>query len=349
MILANSLWTMNGLLLVTKGTVLTERMIALIKQRGIQQIDTYYLSESVTQDAQGISNDKKSYDDVEESVKLVRNFLKSRSFIKKIATASDVEIEEKLMKLFDFIDKKPNVVKMLKELEAFDYFTFIHSFNVTVLTIIMGRKLGWDEEKLLEAGMAAMLHDIGKLDIPIEILNKEEKLTNEEFDLIKQHTRFGFERLIAEPNIPYEVALAALLHHEALDGGGYPLGVKENKITDLAKLIAVIDKFEAITGERPYRTKKIAPDEALELLYKMSYSIVDGDIVKLFRKSIVFYPVGTEVLLNTGEIGVVVEYDKEYSTRPKVIVNKTITGKTFRFPFEIDLKENLNIKIISIR
>lgn len=347
--LKQSIFNDNNIILLGKGTVLTKNMIKQLSIRGIDKIDAAI---------EGIIEQEQFNDSVVEE-NHIQTVLRQISFmtelegkgnyVKEMVLAADKEIPKKVIEMCEWLEARPNIAKMIAALKVFDVLTFEHSYNVALLMLTMTKQLGWNHERQIQAGIAGLLHDIGKLDVPIHIINKKGSLTDEEYSIVKNHTRFGYERLINEDNVAYEIALAALLHHEALDGSGYPLGVNEGKMTELARLLAVVDKYEAITGKRLYRKKMVLPEEALEELYLLAYRKIDGDFVSLLRNTIVFYPVGTIVVLNTGEIGIVESYHKEFHTRPTILVKSTIAGKKYRFPYEIDMRKKLNIKITGIR
>ncbi|HPW41973.1 MAG TPA: HD-GYP domain-containing protein, partial [Bacillota bacterium] len=203
----------------------------------------------------------------------------------------------------------------------------------------------YDEEKLRELGMGAMLHDIGKTRIPHEILNKPESLTKEEFELVKKHTSYGYELLKRSDVLSTYASYIALTHHERHDGEGYPLGLRGEEIHEFARIVSVADVFDAITSDRVYK-KRINVNEAVEYLIGMGDHQFDYNIVRSFIEHITIYPPGTCVLLNSGEKAIVVDVNKKYPNRPIVRILADGEGQIPTVPVEIDLTKN-NALLIS--
>jgi len=250
----------------------------------------------------------------------------------------DTEMAQKIVDTFvDSCFKKPHLVVTLSRLKSFDDYTFVHSLNVGVLSIVLGKRYGMDVIGLKNLGMGALLHDIGKMKIPDEILNKPGKLTDEEFNIMKKHPEYGYEILKNDKNLNEDSLYAIYLHHERADGSGYPNGFKEAEIPLFAKIVSIVDVYDAITSKRVYHGALIPP-KALQLLFSWSEKHFNKILVKFFMEIIGIYPVGTLVLLDTGEMGIVFEQSKEDPTRPKVLVI-TDEKRKMREPYLFDLKK----------
>lgn len=175
-----------------------------------------------------------------------------------------------------------------------------HGVNVASLCILLGIWLGMSEAQIKLLAYSAMLHDCGKTKIDAEVLNKPRKLTNNEFKMVKKHAVLGYDMVKKLQYIDKSVSYGVLMHHERLDGSGYPLGIREDKIHPFAKIIAIADVFDAINSDREYKNKK-APFEALRIVQEESLGKLDYEYVQVFLKHIMNYYLGEEVVLNNGD------------------------------------------------
>lgn len=210
-----------------------------------------------------------------------------------------------------------NLIFNLVDLRSQDGYTFAHSVNVCTLALMTGITMGYSREDLEVLGVGALLHDLGKVKIPDKILNKPGPLTLEEFGIMKKHTVFGYELIRNAENIGEIQALMALQHHENYDGSGYPAGIKDDRIHEYAQVVAIADRFDAITANRVYR-KAIPPYEAFEMCSAAGNYFVKENIAKAFMHNIAAYPAGTLVELNNGMIGISVDTPKGFSLFPLV-------------------------------
>ena len=214
------------------------------------------------------------------------------------------------------IDRHPDAFRSLARLKTADEYTYMHSVAVCALMVSLGREIGLDEAECREAGLAGMLHDLGKALMPQEVLNKPGKLTPEEFDLIKTHPRRGWELLANAKNIPAGVLDVCLHHHEKFDGSGYPDRLAGDKITRFARMGAICDVYDAVTSDRPYKS---GWDPAHSLTQMASWKgHFDHDMFKSFIRCIGIYPTGSLVRMRSGKLAVVLEQNAAALTKPKV-------------------------------
>ncbi len=213
----------------------------------------------------------------------------------------------------------PNAMMWLTQIKNKDDYTAEHSLRVGILSIALGRELDMMESELENIGLAGMLHDIGKINIPIDVLNKEGSLSKEEYDLIKTHTTHGRQLLMSKSDAPAVAVDVAYNHHEHINGKGYPRGITAEKIPYFAKVVGVVDAFDAITSDRVYSTAR-STLEALRILYDCKGSQFDADIVKAFIQLIGIYPPGHIVELTNGEAGIILSCQPNNKLRPKVII-----------------------------
>lgn len=234
--------------------------------------------------------------------------------------------------------RHPGTLISLARLKTSDDYTYMHSVAVCALMIALGRQLRLDETQVREAGMAGLLHDVGKMYIPHEILNKPGRLTDEEFDVVRRHPEAG-HRMLCEGNDVSAVALDVCLHHhEKMDGSGYPYGLTGEAISLFAKMGAVCDVYDAITSNRPYK-RGWDPAESLRKMTEWCKGHFDEAVFHSFVRSIGIYPVGSLVRLQSGPIAVVVEQSQSSLLAPVVLAFYS-PERSARFePIRIDLSD----------
>ena len=213
----------------------------------------------------------------------------------------------------------------INALKTSDEYTFKHSVDVATMSMILAKQQGLSQKQIYEIGVAGLLHDIGKTKIPLEILNKPGKLTDEEFAVMKQHPVFGYHMINDKNEFSNEISLAILQHHEKMNGKGYPMGITGDKIDLFARLISVSDIYDALVTERPYK-KPFSPRDAVEMIMSMTEEL-DINVMRCFLESVILYPVGTDVALSNGETARIVENVPNAVLRPKVL--GLTTGKVY--------------------
>jgi putative nucleotidyltransferase with HDIG domain len=227
----------------------------------------------------------------------------------------------------------------LTTLKNYDNYTFTHMVNVSILTMGQARALGVDGALLREFGLAALMHDLGKVRTPPEVLNKAEKLTDAEFVIMKRHTVDGAEILRKTPDVPTLAPVVAFEHHLRLDGTGYPEGAFRTELNLGTMLCSIADVFDAMRSQRRYQ-RAFPTDRILEVLKQKDGRQFDQHLVRRFVQLIGIYPVGTLVKLNTGEIAVVVKVHAADPNRPQVRVLIGRDGQRLDLPYETSLWEN---------
>jgi len=228
-----------------------------------------------------------------------------------------------MQSIFNHIADNESFMLGLTNIKNFDEYTLNHSVNVCVLSISLGKKLGLDRNELVDLGLAAFFHDFGKLDIPKDILVKPSKLDEKERKTIEKHTFFGAVRLMdlkQGTSLPIEALSVALEHHESDGKVGYPILIRKRAIDLFSKIVKIVDVYDAMTTSRPYRKKNFSREEALSYILEKGSKEFDPIILKVFVDMIGICPIGSLVLLNTGEVGIVFEkhVDPQRIMRPKV-------------------------------
>ncbi len=252
------------------------------------------------------------------------------------------QVKKAAQEIASEVVRDPQVLLQVAVLKAVDNYTFSHALHVSIYATTLGRFLRFPERDLQQISMAGLLHDIGKIDVPLEILNKPGKLNNEEYRIIKEHVRHSFKRVYRLDSISRDLLSAIMQHHERIDGSGYLQKLKGDEIHKWARILAIADVYDAVTTNRVYRNAML-PHEGAEVLMG-SMGELDPFYLKLFIRQISFYPVGCRVILSTGEEGSVIANNPELPLRPIVQVVDKKSGEARA----IDLLENLTIFITSI-
>jgi putative nucleotidyltransferase with HDIG domain len=233
----------------------------------------------------------------------------------------------------DSVSRNASALISLARLKNADDYTYMHSVAVCAMMIALARQLGLDEVQTRSAGLAGLLHDLGKAAMPMEVLNKPGKLTDAEFAIMKSHPVEGHKMLLAVGNVDPIALDVCLHHHEKTDGSGYPKGLKDEQISRFAKMGAVCDVYDAITSNRPYK-HGWDPAESLRKMAELANGHFDQKVFQAFVKSLGIYPIGSLVRLASGRLGVVVEQSNKSLTMPLVKVFFS-TKSNLRIPPEV--------------
>lgn len=341
--LSKAIHNENGKVLVQARIPLSKRIINRLVELEVGYV---YLEEEDTKDIKvnNVISDETRKEAVgtikTEFAEISKHYIVGHSINPFFLSKSFSKVVENI--LMD-IKENDDIISILSNVFCHDSYIFTHSLNVTIYAVVLGRQLGYTEKQLFEIGLGAILHDVGKMMIPNKILKKQGSLTEEEFEIIKGHSRAGFDLLRKSPNISLLAAHCAFQHHERMNGVGYPQGLSGDKIHPYAKILAVADVFDAVTSNRVYRVAML-PHEGLEVLYAGAGTLFDKKIVELFSKTIAIYPIGITVYLNDHRKGVVSKQNKFFSMRPIVRILEE-NGQKIQ-PYEVDLLKERNIAII---
>ncbi|MCK9283896.1 MAG: HD-GYP domain-containing protein [Rhodocyclaceae bacterium] len=245
------------------------------------------------------------------------------------------------------VARNPGAVISLARLKTKDEYTYMHSVAVCALMVVLSRQLGLDEQQTRDAGLAGLLHDVGKMMIDDAVLNKPGKLTDEEFTLVKSHPEEGHKLLLDGRNVNATALDVCLHHHEKIDGSGYPHRLKADEISLFAKMGAVCDVYDAITSNRPYKAGW-DPAESLRKMAEWAEGHFEQYIFQAFVKSVGIYPTGSLVRLESGRLGVVIEQSTKSLLTPHVKVFFSTRSGVYIAPEMLDLSSPAaNDKIVS--
>lgn len=343
--LGKKIYNEEGMVLLAENCELTDGIIRRLRSYGF---DFVYVNDPRTDDV--------TIPNLIEDETAIRALNEIRSnFSKFTEPAISSQVYPFLGKTFlsvienimDDINSREDVMIMLMNINSMDHYLYRHSLNVCIYTLLLGQFHGYSKEELSLLGLGALLHDIGKTKLPLEILNKPGRLNDEEYEIIKRHTEYGFDMLRQEPNIHAISAHCAYQHHERLDGTGYPRGLAGNEIHEFARWIAITDAYDAMTTHRTYRAAML-PHQALEVLYTGCGHWYEKSKLELFRNKVAIYPLGMSVKLSTGEQGVVAKIHGYMPQRPVIRILTDPTGAKLRIPYDLDLSVNHSVVVTEI-
>jgi putative nucleotidyltransferase with HDIG domain len=217
------------------------------------------------------------------------------------------------------IIRNPDALMCFAQLKRKDEYTALHSLRVCILALAFGRQLGLPRDQLEVLGLGALLHDIGMVKVPDEILGKAEALTPAEADLVQQHVNWGAAMLYESRQIPAAALEVVTAHHERYDGSGYLKGLRGEQIGDFGMIGAIVDHYDAITSERAYRGASSAHSVLMQM-YSWRDTLFSAPLVEKFIQCLGIYPIGSVVELNTGEIGVVAAINRNQRLKPHVML-----------------------------
>lgn len=355
MITAEDVYTYGNQLILPKHTVLSDKAItrlefySVLSIRILDEVAEDETAGSLAREADTPALPEPSYSeliqaspaftqfkaDYDETVNAFRDQL--NDIVQKDATIDVQEIFADTMKLFDRENNTTySLLHMLQNMRQYDDLTYAHCMNVAMICNLFAGWLRFSPEETKIATMSGLLHDIGKLAIPDQIIKKPDKLTDQEYTIIKKHTIEGYN-ILKKQNISDHIKNAALMHHERCDGCGYPFGLPENKIDKFAKIVAIADVYDAMTAARVYRGP-LCPFTVIEIFEKEGLQKYDSAYILCFLENVIQTYMNNRVLLNNGLTGDIVYINKQALSRPMVKC-----GDSF-----IDLSAEKELSIVQI-
>lgn len=316
-----------GITFLSKGTFLNQGHIDSFYRNGV---DSVFIEE--------IDN-KESIAIIKDQYLIALNEFKKIYMSSRIGTSIDsVDYKGIINGLFTQYIESNDVLGKIRALNIEDLYIYRHAVNVSIVSMCIGKWLRFSKSEIIDLGIAGYLHDIGKCNIPGNILNKPERLTDQEFEKMKEHSGFSHDLIQSIPQVNEKIMEGILFHHERLDGSGYPNKARGSEIPIYGRIVAVADVFDAILSDRIYSSKS-TPYKAVEIIKDESYGKLDPKIVNLLVKNVADFYVGNIVKLSNGEIGEVILLNKSNIARPLVRIN----DENF-----VDLSVNYQIEIIEV-
>ena len=335
--LAKDVFLEDGRVLLLKGFVIRPRYI---QKMAAYKMEYVFVEEQIVPVEK--FNEERIYEDVFGNIK---------SVMESIRKGDDIDVEALKDTVNDMVQHILNddmVFMALTGIRDIDNYTFLHCVDVCIYSVITAKAMKMTDDDIRELAMAAILHDVGKCKIPLEILNKPEKLTDDEYFIIKNHAIYGMDITKNTPGLSNKIPKIVCQHHEKWDGSGYPLGLKNFDIDRCARIVSIADVYDALTANRVYR-KRYMPHEAAEYLMSQSEQHFDPKILQIFVSNIAVYPEDVVVMLNTGEIARVLAPSRGLlSMRPRVTVITKKDGPPVFNPYVIDLQKNPTIFVVDI-
>lgn len=336
--LKGELYTESGERVYPEEVPISAELIADLKARGVKRV--YYEKPLLLTTVQG-KEGKIPLELLEKAFAVSEEIVSSAVNQKPLPQR---QIEETVESFVERVSTAGmDTILNLLEIKDFDEYTYTHSINVALLSIMAAKVLMWPDEQIRLTGIGALLHDIGKVLVPEAVLNKQGKLTDEEFALMKKHTVYGYEIVRGQSGYGDEIQKIPLLHHECYNGSGYPFGLTGEKTSLPASLVSIADFFDAVTSKRSYKNGqphwyalilimknsggKFHPRLAVDFVNKMPEFLMGHELL----------PIGSFVLLNTGEIAEVIDH-------PNVEVLKPVVGiyiqqnRALKTPIQIRLE-----------
>ena len=340
--LGKTVYDDKGLVLLRSGVSLSEAYISQLMRKNIPAV---YVDDELSK---GI--EAKDVIDYEVRVKAVLqikdifedlNPSKNKTAVRYISDQHYQSVKTMFNGILENLLKNKGASLNMAEMMSTDLYTYSHSLNVAILSVLTAQSLGLPQDKIRELGVGALLHDVGKMTVPDQILNKPGKLTEAEWKLMKQHPENGYEMVRDNSGISAYTKAIILSHHERIDGSGYPNRYKGDKIHLLTQIVSLADTFDAITSDRCYR-ERMPSYQAVEIITGQVHQGFNEKIFQAFIKNVELYPPGMIVQLSNDEKAMVISNNREQPTRPFVrLLNDKNEPKK-----DMDLMKNLSIFII---
>jgi HD-GYP domain-containing protein (c-di-GMP phosphodiesterase class II) len=266
---------------------------------------------------------------------LVENLIEDVRLGRSLAAA---EVTETVADVVQSLTRNRQALVSLTQLKNRDEYTATHSVNVCILALALGIHLQLPRRELETLGIGAIVHDLGKIRVPLEILNKPGRLNPDEFRIMQKHVLYGRKILEESPGFPVEVMKVVTEHHERPGGDGYPLGLSGDGISRLGQLTAIVDVYDAITSDRVYR-ERMTPHQAVRAMYRWGAKDFDLGLLQHFIRCLSIYPIGSLVEINHALLGVVAQANPENALKPAVLLFRNQRGTSYSPPHWIDLTD----------
>ena len=301
---------------INEGSILDMHMIAKLIHLGYQKLHVYVDTDDEIE-SQSIESVQKEYS---QNINTMKNVLRDISAGKNLDMPTISNVSNMM---YDRQGNFVGVFACLNQLRDADEYTYSHCLNVAFICMFIGKWLNFNSDEMKAVLQAGLLHDVGKCRVPEEILNKPSSLTEQEFEQIKKHPVYGYRILENVKDVRPTTAIAALTHHEKINGKGYPLGLKSEKIHLYGRITAIADIYDAMTSNRVYN-KKSSPFQVFGILEDLMYGSLDPELVLIFLNNLAGYYVGDRVRLSNSMEGIVVFINPRAISKPVVQTNNGV-------------------------
>ncbi len=336
-VIAKDIFNSYGTMLVSKGTVVVDKFIEQLEEIGISEV---YVEDDEEEFRRFMEDERKKLpiDDVIFEKTRVQAHMQVKKIMVRYSAHSHINLDrihKTIESIIEQLLSRKEILLTLSQLRSIDDYTYEHSVNVSVLSLIVGIDMNVGRDSLNNLGIGAMLHDIGKAVIPDSVLKKPSRLTSLEFDSIKKHAEYGYE-ILSEIGLPEEAALIAMHHHEKYDGTGYPGKLKGDKIPLFSRIVSIADVYDAISNDRVYK-KKISPDKVYRQIAQLGGSHFDPEVMEKFVSHLALFPTGTGVILNTNHKGIVIGQNKMLPQSPVIRLFRKDRSDIRKLYVDVDL------------
>lgn len=336
MCLSKDIYNDLGNIILSQGTEIAEKHLDYFRKHGIFFVYIEKMDEIISSDSYKIATEYKFKSLNDAYIEVLAQFKTLYFEVQNKHYDFDISlIKEGLASLIETLLSDNDILGSLRLIALNENYHFTHSVKVAMLSAMICKWLTLDNEMIYMAALAGLLHDIGKTQVPQDLLFKSENLEFEEFEQLKMHSRFGYESLKNNPTIPREVLAAILFHHERSDGSGYPSGLKEEQTPYLARIVAVADVFDAITSDKIYK-KGVSSFKAFTIIKDESFRGLDPKIAEVFLSNIAAFFVNNRVRLSDGREGEVVYINKYALNRPLIKVSNAFIDLSMDYSIEIE-------------
>jgi len=332
MIISKPIYTHNGIILLNEGAKLTKSYISKIRKIGLKYI---YIQDKISE---GIQIQEVISEETRNETKEIFN--KNIEALKNTNILVSEDLIRQVDKIINEILLNPSVQYSLYEMRNNNDYLASHSINVCIISLLIGKKMDFLDSQLMQLGIGALLHDIGKLNIDFNCYRYRDDYIEKERVIYNEHSQEGYDLIRDLKDISLLTSTIVRTHHENYDGSGFPLGLKGDAIHIFAKIVAVANEFDNLHFNLP--NKNMKNHEIIEYITSKAYTCFDPEVIKVFKSVIVPYPVSTGVILSDGRIGIVSKINETIPNRPIVRIIDTENNKIIE---EIDLSKVLSIVI----
>lgn len=337
-VLARSIYVPDGRVLLRAGVTLSSTYISHLLQRGYTSV---YIQDELVPGLEVA-------DAVSETTRVRATALMAAALddARSSRALDHARISRVVDDILADLHKETGFVFELTSLRSTDEYSFVHSVNVSVLSVILGQSIFMGYRELKQLGIGAILHDIGKVKIPGELLQRRGGLSPEEFEAVKTHTTLGFDIIRSHPEFSAMAAHVALQHHERLDGSGYPRMLRHGEILQFGLVASIADVYDALVSNRPYRPG-FPPSEAMQMMVQGAGTLFDENLVRKLIETMAVYPVGSILRLSNSTLAVVVRQQRNLPAHPVVAV---ITDPSYGLitPQEFGLDARADLQVTAV-